>query len=92
MIKIIDNDLFRAGEKIGWIEENRILDENGNRLGYFAANDIYDERGVRVGYLEDNRLKTMDGRSLALDDVREDISGGSYADICRAAIKLLIGD
>ena len=34
MIKIEGNDIRRGGEKIGWIEENDMFNEDGKKVGY----------------------------------------------------------
>lgn len=92
MIKIFGNDLMRGSIKIGWLEGNDILDENGRKLGYYSSNDIYDAGGRRIGYTEGASLVTADGKKFPLDDLRERVSGGSISDLARAAILLLIGD
>lgn len=92
MIKILDNELWRGSDKIGWLEINAIFDENGRKVGYFHGNDIFDGDGDKVGYVVNNRIHDMHGREIYLDDVREKIGGGSAPDIVRAAVYLLIGD
>ncbi len=95
MIKIIDNDLWRNSQKIGWLERNRIFDENGRELGYYdeGRHEIYNmSGGPRVAYMENNLIRSIDGRSLQLDDIQEEVQGGAVSDLCRAAIWLLIGD
>lgn len=92
MITIIGNDIKRAGTKIGWLEGNDVLDENGRKLGYYSSNDIYNASGRRIGYTEGAFLVTIDGQKFPLDDIREHVNGGSISDLTRAAILLLIGD
>lgn len=92
MIKIIGNDITRGGEKIGWIEGNDIYDENGTKLGYFMNEDIYSAQGTKLGYIARNSLHANDGETLDLDNMRREITGGSYPDLTRAAIYLLLGD
>ncbi|MEK7195493.1 MAG: 4-fold beta flower protein [Patescibacteria group bacterium] len=92
MIKIIGNDITRNGEKIGWIEENDIYNEDGKKLGYYSDESVFNSEGHKVGYIKGNDIKTMDGYSFDLDDNKEEITGGSFSDIVRAAVKLLIGD
>ncbi len=95
MIKIIDNDLWRNAQKIGWLERNRIFDENGREAGYYdeSRHEIFDmSGGPRIAYLENNVIRAVDGRTLQLDDILEEVQGGSVSDLCRAAIRLLVGD
>lgn len=92
MIKIIGNDIMRGGEKIGWIRENDLYNEDGQKVGYFSSNDIYDRGNNKLGYIQGNYLYTSEGHKLELDDIRKDIAGGSLPDLARAAIRLLLGN
>jgi len=92
MLKIIDNDITRAGTKVGWISENDIYDEEGKKLGYFSDNDVYDANNKKLAYIDNNYINTADGMKLRLDENRKAVVGGSYSDLERAAIFLLIGD
>lgn len=92
MIKIVGNDLMRAGQKLGWIQANDIYDQEGRKLGYFTGNDIFDEAGTKIGWLVGNDLHARDGRMIRLDENRKVVSGGSYPDLVRAAIRLLLGE
>ena len=93
MVKIVDNDIWRGTEKIGWIEGNDIYSAAGSRkVGYFTSNDIYDINGNKVGWIEGNFLKTIEGRSIRLEENRARIMGSTASDLTRAAIRLLLGD
>ncbi|MEK7212087.1 MAG: hypothetical protein AAB686_00220 [Patescibacteria group bacterium] len=92
MIKIVDNDIWRGSSKIGWLENNRVFDEDGIKVGHYQGNDIFDTDGIKVGYIMNNRLESNDGKSFPLDDIRNKIAGSSAPDIIRAAVFLLIGD
>ena len=93
MLKIIENDIMRGTEKIGWISSNDIYNKEGKKLGYFSSNDIYDHDGHKLGYIEGNHLITSDEHKITLDDNRvHHVVGGSISDIERAAIRLLLGD
>ena len=37
MVKIIGNDIWRGGEKIGWIEGDYVRDRDGKKLGLFSG-------------------------------------------------------
>jgi len=92
MIKIVDNDIWRGGQKIGWIRGNDIYNINGSKLGYFQSNDIYRTDGAKAGYIQGNTLySTGDGKNFRIDEVRNTIQGSSASDLTRAAIRLLIG-
>jgi len=92
MITIVGNDMRRGGEKIGWIEENDLYNEDGKKVGYWSSNDIYDASGRKFGYIEGNYLYASDGHKFELDDIRKEITGGSLSDLERAAVRLLLGD
>ncbi len=92
MIKILDNELWRGSDKIGWLELNSVFDENGRKVGYFHGNDIFNADGNKIAYIVGNRLQSMDGREVYADDIMEHVSGSAVPDITRAAVYLLIGD
>ena len=93
MIKIIRNDIFRNGEKIGYIKENDIIELNGKKLGYYVGDDIYDYYRKKIGYLENGYIKYQNGdRKISILENKSRISGESISDVCRAAIRLLFGD
>ena len=95
MLKIRENDIYRGGEKIGYIRRNDLFDRDGDKLGYWSesAGDIFDRSGKKIGYTEGNHLKDAHGGTVAkLSDIHAHISGGSYDDLVRAAIRMLLGD
>lgn len=93
MLKIVGNDIYRSGEKVGWASGNDIYGKDGGKLGYFLSNDIYNYDGLKLGYVGGDYIKTSDGRGLRLDDNRtHHVTGGSASDLERAAIRLLLGD
>lgn len=93
MIKVIDDKLWRGGEKIGWLDENRIYDHEGRKLGYFEGESIYNVDGHKIGYIEGDEIhSTTDDRVIRLEDNHEHVSGGEISDVARAAIRLLLGD
>jgi len=93
MISIIDNDIRRGTEKIGWYEENRIYNHEGKKLGYFLDNRIYNTDGDKIAYLQNDYVYAEDGsRKLRIEDVCEDVSGGTLSNVGRAAIRLFLGD
>ncbi|MEK7608413.1 MAG: 4-fold beta flower protein [Patescibacteria group bacterium] len=92
MIKIVGNDILRSGSKIGWIESNDIFDHSGKKRGYFTENDIFEYSGKKIGWVLGNEIHAVGGRAMRLDDNRRIVSGGSYPDIVRAAIRLILGE
>lgn len=92
MIRILDNELWRGSDKIGWLEMNSIFEENGRKIGYFHDNDIFNADGNKIGYITGNKLYTIDGHEIYEDDIMERVSGYGVPDIVKAAVYLLIGD
>lgn len=93
VIKIVGNNLWRGGEKIGWIENEKIFDHTGRKAGFFMGEHIYNADGDKIGYiLGDEIHSTTNSRVIRLEDNHEEIQGGEVSDICRAAIRLLLGD
>ncbi len=93
MLKITGNDIRRGGVKVGWVEGNDIKNHEGRKLGYFTDNDIYRADGVKIGFTQGNNLYFNSGRTIHLDDLRQQhVVGGTMPDLMRAAILMLIGD
>lgn len=94
MIKIIDNDIWRGGKKIGWVHSNDIFDHEGKKAGYVSGNHVFNHDGKKIAYLEGDYINTMDGdgKRIRIEDNQEDITGGTISDALRAGIRLLLGD
>ncbi len=93
MIKIENGYLYRGGEKIGRIEDNDIYEHGGGRLGYFEGTKIYDQTGKEIGRVDGNHIEVPhDTKVIDLEDNRQTIVGGTYSDVARAAIRLLLGE
>jgi hypothetical protein len=92
MIKIVENDIFKDGQKIGWLSGNDIFNLSGTKAGYYMGNDIYDSRGVKIGYVDGNSIRmTNSSIIISVQENRARILGGTYSDVCRAAIRLIFG-
>lgn len=92
MIKLIGNDIIQNGHKIGWMHGNDIFNLSGEKIGYYSGNDIYSRQG-KIGYVDGSNIKLVGSSQLiSVQENRMRISGGTYSDICRAAIRLLFGD
>ncbi len=94
MIKLQGNEIWRGGEKIGWIDGHHIFDRDGRKLGAFEENFVYNEDGKKVAYIQGDFLYAEGGSADAktsLEKIAEDVGGGVAAEICRAAIYILLG-
>ena len=93
MVKIIGNDVWRGGEKIGFIEGNYIRTHDGKRIGYFEGNFVYNEGGTKTAYIEEDHLVSYGGNSrIPLDKVNESIEGGVLPEIGKCAVYVLLGN
>jgi hypothetical protein len=95
MIKIVGNEIWRGGEKIGWIEDAvHVRAHDGTKMGHFEDKFIYDKEGKKAAYIEGDFLFAEGGNAetkIPLDKVAEDIVGGVIPDGVRAAIYVLLG-
>ena len=94
MVKIIGNEIWRSGEKIGWVEDDHIRDRAGKRLGYFRDRFVYDMDDHKIAYIEQDYLISQGSGSEAkirLNEVAENIEGGVLSEIGKCAVYVLLG-
>jgi len=92
MIKLVGNEIWRGGEKIGWVAGNHVFAHDGKKVGFFEANFIYSESDKKVARIEGDFLYAEGGESkVPLEKIAEDVTGGVITDIARAAIYILLG-
>lgn len=92
MIKIIDNKIFRDGEKIGWIEGQHLRDQSGNKVGYCQDNFIYNEGAHKVAYIHENELVLENGEpSVLIEKINEEVEG-AYSLLMKGAVWVLFQD
>jgi len=93
MLKIIDNDIMRSGQKVGWIEGNDIRARDGRKLGYFVGNFVYGAEGHKQAYIEGNYLHSESSSTtkVSLDKINESVEGGMLPEIGKCAVYMLIG-
>ena len=94
MVKIDGNNVYRGGDKIGFISGNYIYDHDGNKIGYFEDNYVYDREGNRQAYIEEEYLVSYSGDSskILLDKINESVEGGVLSEIGKCAVYVLLGD
>ena len=91
MIQIIGNDIKRAGVKIGWIESTHIFDRTGKKVAYFSATEAFGVDGTKIAYIAgDYIIYPKNNTKVRIEDNNKLISG-VVSDICRAAIRLVLG-
>jgi hypothetical protein len=92
MIQIYGNDLKRANIKIGWIDGVHIRDHTGKELGYFADNKVWNLSGTKIAFIEGEYIYLTGGTDkIRIEDNMKEVTGGTVSDLCRAAIRLLLG-
>ena len=95
MVKLIGNDVWRSGEKIGWIEGSHIRDRDGKKLGYFEDKYVRDLDGHKIAFIEQDHLVSQGSGSEArihLDRVAEEVQGGVLSEIGKCAVYVLLGN
>ncbi len=93
MITLSGRDIWRSGEKVGWIEDRYLYSrDNAAKVGYVSDNDIHNYEGDKIGWVDGDYLYAADGRKWRLEDIRNHIEGGSYQNILYGAIWLLFGE
>lgn len=92
MIKIEkNNELWRAGVRIGWIEKDAILDHLGKKVLYYSNTEILDPMGSKLAYISgDYVIFPKDGTKVRIEDNNREVEG-MVSDMCRAAIRLALG-
>ena len=93
MLKITGNDIWRNGQKVGWIEENYIRAHDGKKLGYFGGNFIYGIDGHKLAYVEGDYLysESSSTAKVSLDKINEGIEGGMLPEVGKCAVYMFIG-
>jgi hypothetical protein len=95
MVKILGNDIWRGGEKIGWIDGDHIRDRDGKKLGYFEDKYVYNLDGRKIAYIEEDHLVSVGSGNEAkvdLDKVAEEVQGGVLSELGKCAVYVLLGD
>ena len=93
MIQIIGKDIKRANVMIGWIDGERIRDHAGKEVGYFGdVNKVWNAEGKKIATLEGEYIYLEGGHDkIRIEDNMKEVTGGTVSDLCRAAIRLLLG-
>lgn len=93
MINVSGKDLFRGGQKIGYIQGNDIFSHDGKKLGYVDSKHVFSRDGQKLAYLEgDYVYHTQDSKKMRIEDNHQHVNGGAISDVQRAAARVLLGD
>jgi hypothetical protein len=92
-MKIIDNKIWRDGQKIGWLENEHVRSEaDGRKMGYFENNFVYNAAGHKVAYIFENELKFQNGASpVSLQSINEEIEGNVPL-LAKCAVRVLMDE
>ena len=87
------NEIYRAGEKVGWVDGNHIRSHDNKILGYFDDKHVYDMERHTLAYTDGEYLYSEGSRSgkVELDKINEDIKGGVLMEMAKCAIYVLLG-
>jgi len=91
MIQIEKNEIKRDGVKIGYIEGDHIFDRNGKKLAYFSSTEAFDESGKKIAKIDGEYVYFLRNNTKARIEDNNKLVGGVVSDICRAAIRLVLG-
>ncbi len=93
MIKVEGHDLWRGGQKIGYVSGNHIYSHTGQKIGYASGNHFYDHEGKKLGYVEGDFIYDVTGKQkMRIEDNHQHVEGGELTDAERAAVQFLLGD
>lgn len=93
MIKIIGNDIWRGGSKVGWIGSGYIKDSSGDKVGIYTHDHVIDRTGRKVAYISGDYIYISgSSRKIRIEDNEREIVGGDLSDIEKAAVRVLLGE
>ena len=95
MIKLINNDIFRDGTKIGWIIGDYLYDHNGKKLGFATTDNlVYDEvTGKKLAHIDGDFVYNPDtGAKTRLEEAIAEIETPALSNIMRVAIRIFFGN
>ncbi len=92
MIYLEGHEIMRNGEKIGYLEGERIYSRDARKLGWVDGDHIYDHEGRKIAWIEGGHAETAGGRIIELDDIHKHVKRGAISDTLRTAIYLFLGD
>ncbi|MDO8504331.1 MAG: hypothetical protein Q7S36_00560 [Candidatus Liptonbacteria bacterium] len=94
MIDVRGNELWRGGQKIGYISDNDIFSNEGKKLGYVSGNAVYNAHdNKKLAYLQGNFVyDPVSGKKIEIEENREHVVGGQLSDVYRAAVRMFLGD
>lgn len=87
------HELWRGGEKIGYLYENHIVAHDGKKLGYYSGEYVYDNGGHKLAHIDGNHLYSYGRTSeekMELEKIGEYIVG-AVPEIVKCAIFVLLG-
>jgi hypothetical protein len=93
MLKISGHEIWRDGERVGYVDGDHIRDHAYKMLGYFSGDHVFNAGGHKIAYLEGNHLLSESSPStkVHVDEINRSITGSMLPEIGRCAIYMLIG-
>jgi hypothetical protein len=91
-MKIIENKIWKDGQKIGRIDGPHVRDVSDNKLGYFENNIIYNEAAHKIAYIHEDELVFENGQpSISLEHINTEIEG-TMPLLAKCAVHVLFED
>ncbi len=94
MIKIVGSELWRGGEKVGYVEGHHIRNRENALVGYFSEGEkaVYSAGDHKIAYIQGDKLYSTVGHAdVHLSSVHEAIEGGVLSEVGKCAIYVLLG-
>jgi hypothetical protein len=92
MIKIVDNKIWKDGEKVGWIDGHHVRAQDGTKLGYCQDNFVYNDAAHKLAYIHENELVMQNGESSTpLEKINEEVEG-EYPILMKCTVWVLLQD
>ena len=93
MIKVIGNDFWRGGQKVGFLSGDHIIDHEGTKIGNIMGDHIYDKHGNKVAFIEGDYIYIINpSRKIRIEDNNQEVFGGTLTSIQKAAARVLFGE
>jgi hypothetical protein len=92
MIKVEGRNIWRNGEKIGYIGSGHVIDHAGEKIGAYTQENIYDRTGHKVASITDDYVYVVGSSKIRIEDIIKEVPGGTLTNIERAAVRILLGE
>lgn len=93
MIKVIGQNLWRGGLKIGFVGGEYIIDHSGEKVGFYSGEFVFDKTGRKLARIEGDYIFFLTSSDkMRIEENNKDVVGGNLTNIQRAAARILLGE